>query len=245
MSGIHYLDFAETDAVGACYTTRYGGISLPPFDSFNLGDHVNDDPEAVQANRSLLAAQTQSSPIWLKQVHGTDVLRLDADTPQGIAVDASWTDVPGLGCAIMTADCLPVLFYDPETHRVGAAHAGWRGLVNGVLEQTLEKMGAGSSVYAWLGACIGPEAFQVGEEVRQACLQSGIPEAGQAISADALPNKWRIDLQQLAASQLEHLGVQSISRLPDCTFSSSEKFFSYRRTPVTGRQVSMIWLKDI
>lgn len=239
--------------VRALCTTRLGGVSRPPFDSFNLGAHVRDEPLAVAANRARLAALTAPArPVFLSQVHGTGVLRLDAHTPDGAEADAALVCARGQAATIMVADCLPVLFAHGSGQAVAAAHAGWRGLQAGVLEATLaalrEAAGPGE-VMAWLGPAIGPTAFEVGEEVREAFVNE---DAGAAahFAAHASPHKHWADLPALARRRLRRAGVMSLhgndSSPAWCTVSDPSRFFSHRRDAVrlgsTGRLAACVWL---
>ncbi|WP_421682372.1 peptidoglycan editing factor PgeF [Stutzerimonas urumqiensis] len=227
--------------VRACVTTRAGGISLPPFDSFNLGDLVGDDPAAVDANRRSLMYALGCQPAWLEQVHGTEVVQ--ADPSRRATADASWSDRPGIACSILTADCLPVLFCDRAGTRVAAAHAGWRGLAAGVLERTLQALDVEpDEVLVWLGPAIGPAAFEVGPEVRDAFVDHQA-EATTAFRPSARPGRLMADLYALARLRLAAQGVLAVHGEGACTFSDP-RFYSYRRQSRTGRFASLIWLAD-
>jgi len=222
-------------------TTREGGVSCPPWDSFNLGDHVGDDAAHVAENRARLRVQLPAEPAWLKQIHGTTVV--DAG-PDVLTADASVTRQAGCICAVLTADCLPVLFCDRAGRVVAAAHAGWRGLAQGVLEATVAAMQVPpAEVLAWMGAAIGPDAFEVGDDVRQAFIKQH-PEAAAAFVAhpSGVPGKWLADIYQLARNRLNRVGVQAIYGGGRCTFNEAGHFYSYRREGVTGRMASLIWL---
>ncbi len=223
-------------------TTRRNGVSSGPYASLNLGEHVGDEPEAVAANRARLQQSLGSTaPRWLRQVHGVRVLH-DGETTQQPA-DAAVTAHRYSACTIMTADCLPVLFCDRAGTKVGAAHAGWRGLAAGVLEATLDAMGVISKdVLAWMGPAIGPKAYEVGEEVRQAFLAQAA-EAAQAFAPGRAAGKWWCDLYMLARQRLEAAGVQSIHGGGFCTFTDKERFFSFRRDGQCGRMATLIWLE--
>ena len=237
-------DWPAPANVHALVTTRAGGVSHPPYDRFNLGEHVGDDPAAVAANRRLLRQQLHGAgePVWLEQVHGTRVV----DAAGCLAAealpraDASFSRASGVCCAVMTADCLPVLFCDENGSVVAAAHAGWRGLLAGVLEQTMAAMAVPSaSLFAYLGPAIGPQAFIVGDEVRSAFVAD---DAVAASSFAAQPDgKWLADLYALARLRLNAAGVDRIYGGTLCTVSDSERFFSYRRDGRTGRMASLIW----
>ena len=242
------------DAFGALATTRRGGVSTGAYDDgqggggLNLGLHTGDDRETVQANRARLQALLPGRPAWIAQVHGADVVDAAAVQPGGPACtgDASISTVPGAVCAILTADCLPVLFADLGGKVAGAAHAGWRGLAGGVLEQTVAAMraaGAGE-ITAWLGPAIGPDAFEVGPDVK-AAFEAALP--GQV--ADAFraypdrPGKYLADIYLLARRTLARAGITRVHGGGRCTATETDWFYSYRRDGVTGRQASLIWLK--
>lgn len=227
-------------SVKACVTTRAGGVSAAPFDSLNLGDHVGDAPEAVAENRRRLRAALGCEPAWLRQVHGVEVVL--ADPSFTAQADACWTGEPGIACSVLTADCLPALFCDRAGTRVAAAHAGWRGLVGGVLEATLDALVvAPAEVLVWLGPAIGPEAFEVGPEVREAFLDQN-SEAAQVFVPSRNPGRFMADLYQLARIRLAACGVTAVHGGGFCTFSDP-RFYSYRRAPRTGRFASLIWLE--
>lgn len=234
-------EWAAPPNVRAVQTTRSGGVSLGPYASLNLGDHVGDEPAAVAANRALLASILPAEPVWLKQIHGVAVA--DADTaPAGVEADAAIARQPGRVCAIMTADCLPVLLCDQQGSVVGAAHAGWRGLCAGVIEATVAAMGvAPGEIIAWLGPAIGPQSFEVGDEVRAAFVAHD-PAAAQAFAAHA-PGKWLADIWRLARQRLAALGVAEVAGGGRCTVAEPGRFFSYRRDGVTGRMATCIWLE--
>lgn len=249
-------DWPAPDNVAAYATTRLGGVSSAPFDSFNLGDHVDDRAQDVASNRQLLQ-QALPGPVrcqWLRQVHGIEVARLQS-AGAVIEADAAATAIVNVGCLVMTADCLPVLFCDRQGRRVAAAHAGWRGLCNGVLEATIGAMAVpADQVICWLGPAIGPRAFEVGDEVRQAfCQQQS--EAVQAFSpafnaqqdGAAEQSKWLADIYQLARLRLQRAGVSAIYGGDFCTYTDHRhdqpQFFSYRRDGRTGRMASLVWLR--
>lgn len=232
--------------VAALCTTRAGGVSIAPFDSLNLGDHVGDDPAAVADNRQrLLEACPGLHAIgWLQQVHGTTVVAADAAIVQ--TADAQTTGQIGLGCAVMTADCLPVLFCDRAGRRVAAAHAGWRGLCAGVLEQTVAGFDEAGQVLAWLGPAIGPQSFEVGAEVRAAFLEQAAPDQRDATALcfqpAGRPQHYLADLYRLARLRLAGVGVEAVYGGGLCTFREDTRFFSYRRATLTGRMASLIYL---
>ncbi len=233
-------DWPAPARVKACVTTRAGGVSLAPFDSLNLGDHVGDDPVAVAENRRRLTDQFAITPTWLQQVHGIAVV--EADPAQVAAADASWTDTPGIACTAMTADCLPVLFCNRIGTRVAAAHAGWRGLASGVLEATLDSLAVpADEILAWLGPAIGPQAFEVGPEVREAFIAQ-LPQAAQAFTTSPNADKFLADIYALARLRLAARGVTAVYGGGLCTVTDP-RFFSYRRNPRTGRFASLIWIE--
>lgn len=234
-------DWPAPPTVGACVSTRVGGVSLPPYDSLNLGSHVGDDEAAVAENRARLRVVLPAEPVWLNQVHGVAVA--DADMATGVpTADAAVARQPGRVCAVLTADCLPVLFCDEGGTVVGAAHAGWRGLVEGVLEATVQRMAVPTAtVLAWLGPAIGPQAFEVGEEVRAAFIAID-PAAATAFVPGVRAGKWMADLFELARQRLRRMGVVRIHGGGTCTHADGARFYSYRRDGVTGRFASLIWL---
>lgn len=235
-------DWPAPARVHALQTTRQGGVSRAPYASFNLGTHVGDDAAAVAANRRQLASLLPGEPVWLEQVHGCVVVA--AEQAAGIPrADAAVARRAGRVCAVMTADCLPLLLCDAAGSVVAAAHAGWRGLADGVIEATLRAMRVDAAqVLAWLGPAIGPQAFEVGSEVREIFV------AHQAQAAQAfvptIPGKWGADLYQLARLRLQAAGVQRIYGGEYCSHSDAERFFSYRRDGQTGRMATLIWLDD-
>ena len=233
-------DWPAPAGVKACVTTRAGGVSLAPFDSLNLGDHVDDSPDAVAENRRRLTDHFSIQPAWLKQVHGIVVAQAD---PSLVATaDASWTATPGIACAAMTADCLPALFCDRAGTRVAAAHAGWRGLAAGVLEATLDSLAVPpADVLVWLGPAIGPKAFEVGPEVRETFVQQS-PEAAKAFVPSQNAGKFMADIYELARLRLAARGVTAVYGGGFCTVTDP-RFYSYRRSPRTGRFASLIWLE--
>ncbi len=238
--------------VRAAATLRTGGVSLPPYDSLNLGTHVGDDALAVQTNRARLrqALQLPAEPCWLNQVHGTTVVEAGAyeTPPKADACIARSANQANRVCVVMTADCLPVLFCNREGDRVAAAHAGWRGLANGVLESTVSALGVpGSELMAWLGPAIGPDAFEVGDEVRIAFLSQDAGNATCFRSSDR-HGHWYADLYQLARRHLARLGVTAVYGSEWCTVTDEARFFSHRRDGhaggQTGRMASLIWIQQ-
>ena len=246
-----FPEWQAPDNVGALSTTRRGGVSVGPYGDvtghggLNLGMHVEDDPERVVQNRVLLRAMLPSEPAWLTQVHGTTVV--DAAQVSGLVeADAAIATEPGHVCVVQTADCLPVLFCDAAGKAVGAAHAGWRGLVSGVIENTIHRMrdAGANEIIAWLGPAIGPERFEVGQDVFDAFTGQN-PKAVEAFKPiPALPGKYLADINLLARQRLADQGVVRIWGGTFCTVSDAERFYSFRRDRVTGRMASLIWLKQ-
>lgn len=235
--------------VGALTTLRRGGVSPAPYDDgdggggLNLGEHVGDAPEHVAHNRSLLNTLLPSAPVWLAQVHGTRVM--DVSAAKGLPeADAAISTQRGAVCAIMTADCLPILLCDTAGRVVGAAHAGWRGLVGGVIENTVDAMrlAGASEITAWLGPAIGPQAFEVGGEVREAFVGRQ-PEAESAFVSATGEGKYLADIYALARLRLHALNINKVYGGGFCTFTDSRRFYSYRRDKTTGRMATLIWLK--
>lgn len=267
------------DGVGAVMTARSvpgrpavkgeSVASMPPYDGFNLGDHVGDVPATVASHRAALASVISACPVWLKQVHGNRVPRVGREMApmtarQPLEADGSWTTEPGVACTVMVADCLPVLLAAPQGRAVAALHAGWRGLAGagadmaarGVLDAGVRALCDGAScepgdLQAWLGPCIGPQAFEVGQDV---LVGFGVdPRAGHrphprftplnTSGGDPSEHKWWGDLPGLAADRLHALGVHHITGGQWCTVSDASSFFSFRRDGVTGRQAASIWIR--
>lgn len=224
--------------VRALITTRTGGVSHGPYASMNPADHVGDDPQAVAANRALLRAQLPGEPFWLKQVHG-DIVAEAGSGP--VEADACIARAAKQVCAVLTADCLPVLFAASDGSVVAAAHAGWRGLCAGVLERTVAAMGVpGEQVLAYLGPAIGPRAFEVGPEVRAAFM--ALDASAAAAFAPHANGKYLADLYLLARQRLGFAGVTQVHGGGECTYSDAERFFSYRRDGATGRMAALVWI---
>ena len=232
-------DWPAPAQVKSLMTTRLGGVSQGPYASLNLGSHVEDDAAAVGANRAQLRSMLPAEPVWLNQVHGTRVVQ--AEHAVGVPdADASYTRQPGVVCAVLTADCLPVLFCARDGSVIAAAHAGWRGLAAGVLETTLAAMQVpAAEVMVWMGAAIGPNAFEVGAEVREAFIAS-YPGAARAFKPHQ--HKWLADIYTLARIRLNTCGVRGIYGGGLCTYTDATRFYSYRRDVVTGRMATLIWL---
>ena len=237
-------DWPAPACVRALSTTRDGGVSEGVFAGLNLGAHVGDEPARVEANRARLqqAAAIPGPLNWLNQVHGTVVHQVSSHYQQAPDADAACAHEADQACIVMTADCLPVLFCDRAGTVVAAAHAGWRGLKEGVLEASIAAMGCEpGEIQAWLGPAIGPTAFEVGGEVREAFMAEQA-EAEAAFVPSSNDGKWLADIYQLARLRLARAGVTAVYGGEYCTFSDSELFYSYRRDGQTGRMASLIWL---
>ena len=249
------LQWGASQQIKTMITNRHGGFSQPPFDSLNLGLHVGDDLATVQKNRDALKAVLPNEPIWLNQVHGTHVVDADVykegiDTHLDVpSADASVTSTPGRVLAIMTADCLPVLLASSDGKVVGAAHAGWRGLAAGVIEQTVALMRAKQSngekaqaeIIAYLGPAIGPHAFEVGSEVRDIFMTQN-PASAACFEQLQEKGKYLADIYGLACLRLNALGIENIEGGGECTLQDPD-YFSYRRDQQTGRMGSFIWIE--
>jgi YfiH family protein len=235
-------DWPAPPTVRALSTLRGGGVSRPPYASLNLGHHVADAPMAVAKNRRRLLEQAglPAEPSWLSQVHGTRVADLDLPGESGPA-DAALTRQPGRVCAILTADCLPILLAADSGDRIAAAHAGWRGLAGGVIEATVRALDMpGERLLAWLGPAIGPGHFEIGPEVREELLRDD-PGAAAAFEPNAA-GRFMADLHALARRRLARLGVERVYGGGECTYAQADKYFSHRRDGQTGRQATLIWL---
>jgi hypothetical protein len=245
----NYINFIQPqwpapDNVKALQSTRMGGVSIAHFASLNFGAHVGDDPIAVAENRQLLSAYLQTEPVWVNQVHGVDVI--DAAVSSCLQnADASFTTKPNVVCVTMTADCLPLLLCDKKGSVVAAVHAGWRGLCDGVIEAAIAKMQVSpSEILVWLGPAIGPNAFEVGDDVREQFL---VKDSQAELAFKRNGDKWLCNLYLIARQRLNNLGVMQVygaSVNEDfCTYTDKARFFSFRRDNVTGRMASMIWLE--
>jgi len=230
--------------VKAYVTTRFDGYSLAPYHGFNLATHVGDQQDKVNLNRQLLQTllNLPNEPIWLNQVHGTTCLIINQHSALNATADAAYSDQAGTVCSVLTADCLPILLCNTQGNEIAAIHAGWRGLVAGVITHTVNCFKSPpNQLLAWLGPAIGPEAFEVGSEVRSQFI-----EVDKALAQAFIPStegRWLANLYQLATQLLANLGIHRVYGKPRCTFSNPELFFSYRREPVTGRQASLIWFE--
>ena len=249
MFSIQKLIWPAPFQVKACFTLRTGGVSQQPYRSFNLGAHVGDSPPDVTSNRRQLSNNLQLETItWLTQVHGKNVADLDvidndllADT-NNIVADACTSRVTHRPCSVMTADCLPVFFCNRAGTQVAMAHAGWRGLLSGVLQETLRTFGQTASVMAYLGPAISAQAFEVGDDVRMAFLCHNA-SFGKHFEASPTSQRWMGDLYAIAREILQQSGVSEIYGGDRCTFTEKDAFFSYRRDGVTGRMANLIWLE--
>lgn len=247
MSGVSWIEpnWPESTGVGAAFSLRHSGFSSAPFDSLNLGSHVGDDPQAVASNRQALsdALKLPARPLWLRQTHGIQVVEI-GQAQNGVQADAVYSVGAGQVCAVMVADCLPILLRDTNANVVAAIHAGWRGLAAGVIEncvQTIAGMSPPEQLEAWLGPCIGPTAFEVGVEVKAAFMNQDVH--AQCAFKPARAGGFYADLQSLARRRLLRAGVSAIWASPRCTYSETEHFFSYRRDKDTGRMAALIWIR--
>jgi YfiH family protein len=233
-------DWPAAPRVRAAFTLRNGGVSVAPYDSLNLGAHVGDTADAVAENRRRVRERLglPGEPGWLQQVHGVGVADLDAP----VSADAAVTRTPGRVCVIQVADCMPVLFAARDGSAVGAAHAGWRGLAGGVLEETVRKLAVPPpQLIAWLGPTIGQEHFEVGDDVRSAFV-SRDPDAAIAFETNAR-GRWQCDLYALARRRLAALGVENVFGGGWCTYADTARFFSFRRDGQCGRMAALIWME--
>jgi polyphenol oxidase len=244
----HYLtpNWPAPSNVNACTTLRFDGNSQGPYASFNLGRAV-DDWEAIIKNRQQLMSELKlpREPLWLKQVHGTTAILADVNTPKGTEADASFTHIPGIVCTVLTADCLPLLFCNLAGTQVAAIHAGWRGLAAGIIEATVHKLQQPSSQWlVWLGPAIGPNVFEVGDEVR---TQFTDRDPAAQVAFKTSPNgKWLADIFLLAKQRLKKCGINQIYGGEFCTYSDPNRFYSYRRDQEkTGGMASLIWLGSV
>jgi len=236
-------DWPVPDRVRAFVTTREGGVSDGDYASMNLGGSSGDREDRVEANRAIARALLPGDPLYLAQVHGTTVVDLDA--PRGAErprADAAVTFTPGTPAVVLTADCMPVFFADGAGTRVGVAHAGWRGLAAGVLESTVAAMKADPrEIVAWMGPAIGPDAFEVGPEVKEAFAKAD--PAAEGAFKPHVPGKFMADLYMLARQRLARAGLREIHGGGFCTFHDTSRFFSYRRVQKSGRMGAFIWVR--
>ena len=235
-------DWPAAPGVHACTTTRVGGVSRAPYDSLNMAAHVGDDDKCVDHNRrrAAVALGLPGTPLWLTQVHGNRVVDAASAQP-GTDADGAFTTRPGIVCAVLTADCLPVVLCHRGGGQVAAVHVGWRGLVSGIVDEAVRAMACqGHDLMAWLGPAIGPQVYEVGEDVM--ALMSGAVDdaAGAFVSASA--GKWYADLYTLTRRRLAGLGVERVYGGSWCTYTDARRFYSYRRDGVTGRMATLVWM---
>ncbi len=232
-------DWPAPAAVKVLSTTRSGGCSEGAWATMNLGRHCGDDPQHVRHNRARLERLLPAAPQWLRQVHGTAVVRHPADPGDEPEADALVAFAAGQVCAVLTADCLPVVFCDVSGSRVAVAHAGWRGLAGGVLQATVDALDcAAADLLAWLGPAIGPAAYEVGPDVAAAFPQ----ELEQAFAPRG--DRWLMDLYTVARLKLAAVGVTAVYGGGLCTYSDPERFYSFRRDGVTGRMATLVWMDE-
>jgi len=229
--------------VKAFASTRIGGCSKSPYEGLNLGMHVGDDPILVQSNRDLLQQQTEmpTAPVWLNQTHSTVVLEVAQPTKDVLNADGVITSSPNVVCSAMTADCLPVLITNTQGTQVAAVHAGWRGLAGGIVENALTHFS--NDVMLWLGPAIGPQAFEVGEDVLQAFLDYD-SKAATAFVPGKQQGKWWANMATLTRLRMAKLGIDQVFDSGLCTYQDPQRFYSYRRDGVTGRQATFIWINE-
>lgn len=233
-------EWPAPNSVRALITTRAGGYSTGPYSTLNLGLRTGDEADAVARNRARVRRALPQEPKWLRQVHGSTVVDADRMAANALEADASVARLPGTVCAVLIADCVPVFFASRSGNVVAIAHAGWRGLAGGVIERTVAETGVPpEELLAFLGPGIGPRAFEVGPDVRDAFL-AGAPEDAAAFTPHG-PGKWLADLYMLARGRLRRAGLSEIFGGGMCTYSDSERFFSYRRDRTTGRMAALIW----
>ncbi len=232
-------DWPAPANVCAFTTTRAGGYSKYPFNGLNLGTRCGDDPLTVQRNRDELSSRLPVEPPWLHQMHSKRVIGYSLAAVEEAEADGLVSSSPGQVCAVLTADCLPVLFCNRSGSQVAAVHAGWKGLAQGVLQSAVRKMNeVPQEIIAWLGPAIGPEIYEVGEEVRKAFMRE------QKVNFTRKGERWLLDLYGLARHILLHMGITTVFGGSFCTFRESDRFFSYRRDGITGRMASVIWLES-
>lgn len=243
MNGInHWLtpDWPAPSGIHAATTLRTGGVSLPPYQSLNPAAHVGDNIDSINKNRQRISDMLHlpTDPLWLEQIHSNQVIEVNANSMSGQIADAAYTKDSGVVCAVMTADCLPLLVCSSDAKTIAAIHAGWRGLLSGIIGNTLAAMNC-DNYWVWLGPAIGPNCFEVGPEVREAFIQKSA-EFSNAFRSQK-NGKWLADIYQLAKIELTGLGVTAIYGGNFCTVTDSQRFYSYRRDQQTGRMATLIW----
>lgn len=232
-------DWPAPDYIKAGTTVRLGGVSTEPYASFNLATHVGDNLESVNQNRAKL--DVPNAPQWLEQTHSSEVVLLPSKE-KVLKADAAYTSQKGVVCSVMTADCLPLLITDTQGSCVAAIHAGWRGLADGIVETTIKKLPSKpESLLVWLGPAIGPDVYEVGEEVYDAFTKTD-EDAKQAFKLKS-EQHWLFDIYTMATLQLNRLGITNVYGGDFCTFSDQKQFYSYRRDGVTGRMANLIWIE--
>jgi len=247
------LSESSSSKVVAGTTTRLGGVSQTPYTGLNLATHVDDDIKDVLTNRAILREQQAlpNEPYWLNQTHSSTVIELpyqyrsyqDGENRAIIEADASFTKLKEHVCAVMTADCLPLLIVDDKAEKVAAIHAGWRGLADGIISTTITAMKTHpESLHVWLGPAIGPKAFEVGAEVREAFVKTN--QENENAFVQTQENKYLCDIYKLATNELKALGISFISGGEHCTVTEADLFYSYRRDGQTGRMASLIWINN-
>ena len=239
-------NWAAPAHIHAYSTTRSGGVSEGEFKGLNLGTHVHDDPQHVFQNRLLLSNKFNTAPdfCWLSQTHSHDLIKLSDSTAQNLNADASWIDSNQRTCVVMTADCLPVLITDQQGSFVAAIHAGWRGLCDGIIEKSIQHICTeltinSSQLLVWLGPCIGPTAFEVGDDVRDQFIAQDATASDAFIASEG---KWLANLHQLATLRLSDFAGLTVTASDLCTFNDPDLFYSYRRDGKTGRLATFIWM---
>ena len=234
------------ERIRAGTTTREGGVSTEPYDSFNLAAHVGDDLGHVDSNRSMLMRQLTlpTTPLWLKQEHGNSVIHAPGAATAGTCADACYTSVTGVVCVVLTADCIPLLMCNRAGTLVAALHAGWRGICRGIIGNCVAQLNEHpDQLLAWVGPCICAAHYPVREDMRNACLQALGTAAGIAFTP-APQGGWFADIEKLAIMELKRLGMSAIYSSSHCTYAESDRFYSYRRDGRTGRMASLIWIAD-
>jgi purine-nucleoside/S-methyl-5'-thioadenosine phosphorylase / adenosine deaminase len=235
-------DWPAPEHIRAGTTVRTGGYSKAPYNDLNIAQHVGDDPDNVKKNRATLGnyLNLQSEPIWLNQSHSAKIISID-NTPENRDADASFTTKPQQVCVVMTADCVPILLCRKDGAKVAAIHAGWRGICNGIIENSLNTFSEPETIMAWIGPCISSGYYEVGKDVYNDCLKHS--NSLKSTFDQINDNHWHADLGRITKILLENAGVGSIYECKLCTYNRDDLFFSYRRDGNTGRTASMIWME--